>query len=53
MRKWSYVQVSYQGRVRFQTLNQMEAENYARSLWSRDGQAGDAPILESFDRTGK
>jgi hypothetical protein len=53
MRKWTYIEVNYQGRVRFSTLNQQEGENYARSLWARDGQVGAAPELNSFERTGK
>lgn len=53
MRQWNYFAVEYKGQVRFETLNREEAENFARSLWARDGNAGQAPTLDEYKREGK
>lgn len=49
MRYTKWYRVNYQGRPRLDTLNQDEAENYARALWARDSGVGSAPTLDEYD----
>ena len=50
MRTWTYYEVSYQDRTRFSTLDQQEAENYARSLFARAGEVGTPPVIDGHIR---
>ena len=52
MRNWNYYSVSYPAdKLRFETLDQQEAENYAQSLFARSDEMGTPPVIEEHTRS--
>ena len=53
MRTWTYFEVSFHGKIRLETLNKQEAENYARLLWNQAENVGPTPTIDEYPRSEK